>query len=72
MVKKKVKKGGSFWSDFKHGFSLPFQGIGELGSAALGGLLGNGRSKVPRINRQYVTAWNSNPSAASIGLVKGI
>lgn len=39
------RRGTGFWDDFKHGFSLPFKGIGELGSAALGGLLGDGAKK---------------------------
>lgn len=43
MPKRRVRKGGSFWSDFKKGFAMPFQGIGELGASALGGLLGDGR-----------------------------
>ncbi len=44
--RKTNRKGGDFWSSFKKGFALPFKGIGELGSAALGGLLGDGRPKV--------------------------
>lgn len=35
--------GQGFFEDFAHGFSLPFKAIGDLGSAAVGGLLGNGK-----------------------------
>lgn len=71
MVKKvkKVKRGGNFWDDFKYGFSLPYKAIGELGSAAVGGLLGNGRSR-PKFHREYAVGWNPDPNSASVGLVR--
>jgi len=40
---KAAQYGQGFWDDFKRGFAMPFQGIGELGAAAVGGLLGNGK-----------------------------